>query len=353
VNILIVDDNPTNLHMFRVLVGKFAECIPVPIDAPTAALDWCASNTPDLVLLDYMMPEIDGIEFLLRFRQLPGKADIPVIMVTADHEKEVRHRALEAGANDFLNKPIDKVEFLARVKNMLALRRGQKHLADHAAWLAEEVRKALKDVADREREAIFLLAKAAEYRDPETGAHILRMAHYSRLIGSQLGLPDSELDLLLEAAPMHDIGKVGIPDVILLKPGRLDADEFAIMKQHAEIGRKILQGHTSSNQMLRMAAGIAITHHEKFDGSGYPYGLSGADIPLVGRIVAVADVFDALTSARPYKRAWPLEDAKRFLVENSGSHFDPVCVTAFLDCWDDAMAIRARFRDEEAESGGH
>jgi putative two-component system response regulator len=346
-NVLIVDDNQTNLQMFKILVSRFEGCIPLPYDVPANALAWCAENTPDLILLDYMMPDIDGITFLQRFRALPGMAEIPVIMVTADTEKEVRHRALEAGANDFLNKPIDKTEFLARMKNTLALRRGQKQLANRAAWLAQEVKKALAEVADREREAIFLLAKAAEYRDPETGAHILRMTHYSHLIGTRLGLPEDELDLLLQAAPMHDIGKVGIPDAILLKPGKLDDDEFDIMKRHAAIGWQILQGHSSGNRMLRMAAEIALTHHEKFDGSGYPRSTVGEAIPLVGRIVAVADVFDALTSQRPYKSAWSLDDAAALIRKNAGSHFDPRCVDAFFDAWDDVQEIRARYRDED------
>jgi len=349
-DILIVDDNQTNLHMFRVLVGRFENCTPLPFEVPGEALAWCAGRTPDLVLLDYMMPEIDGITFLQRFRALPGKADIPVIMVTADHEKEVRHRALEAGANDFINKPIDKTEFLARVNNMLALRRSQRHLADRAEWLAAEVKKALAEVANREREAIFLLAKAAEYRDPETGAHILRMANYSRLIAGRLGLPADEIDLLFEAAPMHDIGKVGIPDAVLLKPARLDADELVVMRRHAEIGWEILQGHATGNRMLQMAAEIAIAHHEKFDGSGYPRGLAGTAIPLMGRVVAVADVFDALTSVRPYKQAWSLEQAADFLRQGSGSHFDPACVDAFFACWDDVLEIRERYRDEAPEA---
>ncbi|MCX8085782.1 MAG: response regulator [Rhodocyclaceae bacterium] len=346
-NVLIVDDNPTNLAMFKMLVGRFEECTPLPFAAPAEALAWCETNTPDLVLLDYMMPELDGLMFLKRFRALPGMNEVPVIMVTADIEKDVRHRALEAGAHDFLTKPVDKTEFLARMRNTLALRKSQKQLANRAAWLAEEVKKALAEVAQREREAIFLLAKAAEYRDPETGAHILRMAHYSRLIGERLGLAEEELDLLLEAAPMHDIGKVGIPDAILLKPGRLDEREFAIMKRHAEIGWKILASHGSGNRLLAMAAEIAHAHHEKFDGSGYPQGLAGAAIPLAGRIVAVADVFDALTSPRPYKRAWSLEEATAFLREQSGKHFDPACVEAFFAVWERVLEIRERFQDAE------
>jgi len=347
-NVLIIDDNDINLLMLKTLVSRSEGCTPLPFKYPSEALAWCAANDPDLLLLDYMMPDLDGITFLERFSALPGMHEVPVIMVTADHEREVRHRALEAGANDFLNKPIDRIEFLARLKNTLALRRSQKQLANRAEWLAEEVRKALADVTARERESIFLLTKAAEYRDPETGAHILRMAHYSRLIGARLGLPEDELDLLLEAAPMHDIGKVGIPDLILLKPGKLDDAEFAVMKRHAEIGWEILQGHSAGNRMLHMAAEIALSHHEKFDGSGYPRGLKGEAIPLIGRIVAVADVFDALTSARPYKPAWEIERAAAFVRDNAGSHFDPACVDAFFAAWDAVMEVRGRYQDSEA-----
>jgi putative two-component system response regulator len=345
-NVLIVDDNQTNLLMFKTLVSRFDDCRPHTFAVPTEALAWCGANVVDLVLLDYMMPEMDGITFLEHFRNLPGMREVPVVVVTADHEKEVRHRALEAGANDFLTKPIDKTEFMARMKNTLALRRSERALANRAEWLAGEVRKALAVVEAREREAIFLLAKAAEYRDPETGAHILRMAHYSRLIGQHLGMAAEELDLLLAAAPMHDVGKVGIPDAILLKPGRLDDVEFAVMKQHALIGWKILQSHSMGNRVLEMAAEIALAHHEKFDGSGYPNGARGEAIPLVGRIVAVADVFDALTSARPYKKAWSVDEAAAFIRQNAGLHFDPGCADAFFGVWEEVLAVREQHQDE-------
>lgn len=344
--VLIVDDNPTNLLMFKTLVARFEDCEPLTFAVPAEALDWCANNGPDLILLDYMMPEIDGITFLARFRAIPGMGEVPVIMVTADHEKDVRHRALESGANDFLTKPIDKTEFMARMRNTLALRRSERALANRAEWLAQEVKKALSVVEAREREAIFLLAKAAEYRDPETGAHILRMSHYSRLIGEKMGMSMEELDLLLAAAPMHDVGKVGIPDAILLKPGKLDDLEFTVMKQHARIGWTILQGHSAGNRILEMAAEIALAHHEKFDGSGYPNGVAGKEIPLVGRIVAVADVFDALTSVRPYKRAWPVDEAAAFIRQSAGQHFDPNCVNAFSAAWGEILEIRAQHQDD-------
>lgn len=345
-NVLVVDDGQINLTLFSALLNKMESVTPVAFLNPLFALEWCAENDPDLVLLDYMMPEIDGIEFLTRFRSLKGKENIPVIMVTAVTEKDVRHMGLEASANDFLNKPVDKVEFQARVKNMLALRKAQVQLQNRAEWLAEEVRKATEELVASEHELIFRLSKAAEYRDPETGAHILRMSNYSKLIARNLGLSEAEQELLLTAAPMHDIGKIGIPDQILLKPGRLDDNELKIMRKHAEYGAALLQNSTTL--LTQTAEIVAASHHEKFDGSGYPKGLKGDEIPLYGRIVAVADVFDALTSVRPYKKAWPIEDAKQYVIENSGTHFDPKCVEAFLADWDEVLAINARFQDEHA-----
>jgi response regulator RpfG family c-di-GMP phosphodiesterase len=221
----------------------------------------------------------------------------------------------------------------------------QVKLADRAEWLAGEVAKATREVLARERETVVRLSKAAEYRDPETGAHILRMAHYSELIARGLGLSEADRQLLLEAAPMHDIGKVGITDSILLKPGRLTPDEFEVMKHQAQIGHEILKD--SSSLVLQTGAAIALGHHEKFDGSGYPQGLAGAAIPIFSRIVAVADVFDALTSERPYKKAWSLEQAAEFLKTQSGSHFDPLCVDTFFIHWPQVLEIRRRFKDDD------
>jgi len=266
------------------------------------------------------------------------------LMITANDQKQIRYRALEVGATDFLTKPVDKMEFMARANNMLQLGASRKALADRAQWLAEEVRKATAEIVRRERETVVRLSKAAEYRDPETGAHILRMAHYSELIAKALGLPLAEQELLLEASPMHDIGKVGIADNILLKPGRLTPPEFEIMKQHAAFGYEILRG--SSSRVLQAGAEIARDHHEKYDGSGYPRGLAGEEIPIFSRIVAVADVFDALTSERPYKKAWTLERAADHIKANSGAHFDPNCVDAFFSHWTDVLEIRERYKDE-------
>ncbi len=350
-NVIVVDDTPINVTLLSHLVGRLDDSVALGFTVPQEGLAWCVGQVPDLLIVDYMMPEMDGIEFVRRFRACPGREDIPVLMVTANDQIEVRHQALEAGANDFLTKPIDKAEFMARARNMLSLRRSQRKLADHAAWLAEEVKKATAEILARERETIIRLSKAADSRDPETGAHILRMSHYSKLIAARLGLPEADQETLLEAAPMHDIGKVGIPDNILLKPGRLDPGEFEIMKRHAILGYDILNGSQSS--MLQAAAQIALSHHEKYDGSGYPYGLKADAIPVFARICSVADVFDALTSERPYKKAWEDERAIALLREGAGSHFDPACVQAFLADWDEVMVIRERFKDDEAEKSAH
>lgn len=345
-NIVIVDDDQDSVSLLLQMLGSLEGCSTVCFTDPNEGLEWCARSEPDLVILDYAMPDMDGIEFLRRFRALTGKGETPLLMVTVVHEKSVRYQALEMGATDFLTKPVDSIELVARVKNMLALRRSHTQLSDLAGWLAEEVAKVTGEIVSREREIIIRLSKAAEYRDPETGAHVLRMAHYSRLIAKNLGLTRQDQDVLLEAAPMHDIGKVGIPDYILLKPGPLNPMEISIMRQHAEIGYEILKG--SESLTLNVAAQIALTHHEKYDGSGYPYGLKGDEIPIYGRIVALTDVFDALLSQRPYKEAWGVERVAETMRAGSGNHFDPVCVDALFNDWNAVQAIMQIFRNEES-----
>ncbi len=343
--VLIIDDNDINLTLAQALVQRLGDCLSVTFDHPVEALDWCRDHEADLVIVDYMMPDLDGLQFIAAFRKLPGREDIPILMVTANDQRDIRYEALEGGANDFLNKPIDRVEFSARARNMLALRTSRKYLADHARHLEALVEERTAAIREREKELIVRISRAAEFRDPETGAHIQRMAHYSHLIARRLALSQAECKLILEAAPMHDVGKIGIPDYILLKPGRLTPEEFEIMKGHARLGFELLSG--SGSAVLQAGAEIACSHHEKFDGSGYPAGLVGDAIPLFGRIVAVADVFDALTSERPYKKAWTLEAAAAFLRDGGGKHFDPACVEAFIASWDEALAIHARFRDDQ------
>lgn len=346
--VLIVDDAEINLILFDALIRRIGDCEPIKFANAPEGLAWAQTHDLDLVIVDYMMPELHGIDFINQLRATKDKEDVPVLMITANDQKQIRYRALDAGATDFLTKPVDKVEFMARVNNMLQLGASRKALANRATWLAEEVRKATFEIVQRERETVLRLSKAAEYRDPETGAHILRMAHYSELIAKGLGLPKEQQELLLEAAPMHDIGKVGIADHILLKPGRLTPDEFEIMKQHANFGYEILKG--SSSRVLQAGAEIARAHHEKFDGSGYPNGLAGEHIPIFSRIVAVADVFDALTSERPYKKAWSLERAAEHIKAGINTHFDPECVNTLFGHWESALEIRQRFSDDVVHS---
>lgn len=339
--VLVIDDDQINLDLFCLMLSMLDIAPPVPFRNAKAALDWCASHTPDLVVVDYLMPDLDGLAFLRRFRSLPGMHEVPVVMVTGATEVAVRHEALRLSANDFLTKPVNGVEFNVRIGNLLALQQARKLLAQRAETLAEAVRKATADIVAREHEAIHRLSRAAEYRDADTGYHLSRMAAYSRLIAVQLGLPESECDLICDSAPMHDIGKVGIADAVLLKPGPLSDEERAIMQRHPQIGADILAG--SESPLLQAGAVIAISHHERYDGGGYPHGLAGEAIPLYGRIIAVADVFDALTNARPYKPAWPLERVIDYMHGQKGKHFDPACVDALLRDMNAIQVIRQRF----------
>ena len=342
-NIAIIDDTPLNLVLMEKLVCHLDGCTPHSFAAPEPGLHWCLENEPDLIVVDYMMPGIDGIEFIRRVRGRHDRDDVPILMVTANHEKRTRYDALSAGANDFLTKPIDKHEFEPRVGNMLKLRQAHLDTRHRAEDLAREVQLATAEIWSRERETITRLARAAEFRDPETGAHIQRMARLSALIAQRLGLGVERTSDILLAAPMHDVGKLGIPDHILLKPGRLTPDELARMRMHTTIGHDILKD--SASRVVQLGASIALSHHEKFDGSGYPYGLAGDQIPIEGRIVAVADVFDAITSERPYKKAWPLSEALDLLRSGRGSHFDPACVDVFFASLDAVQQILRQYGD--------
>lgn len=345
--VLIVDDAPVNLALFEALVKRLGGCEVSPFSHALEALAWLDHHEVDLIVVDYMMPQLNGVDFIQAVRSRAGLETVPILMVTANDQKEVRYRALRAGASDFLTKPVDRVEFEARATNLLSLGDARRQLADRTTWLAEEVKKATAQVVQREHETVIRLSRAAEYRDPETGAHILRMAHYSHLIAQGLGLSQADQDLILVAAPLHDIGKVGVADAILLKPGRLTPEEFEIMKQHTVFGYEILRD--SNSDILQAGASIALGHHEKFDGQGYPNRLKGEEIPIFSRIVAVADVFDALTSARPYKAAWSLDEASKWIRSQSGSHFDPACVAIFIERWDEVLRIRERFNDEDED----
>jgi len=329
---LIVDDSPTNTRLLQQLVSMVDGCETTVFTDPLLVLETLPRSDYDIALIDYMMPGLDGIGLIGRIRQMPHLADIPLVMVTTSDERAVRHMALNAGATDFLTKPIDPIELRSRVRNLLALRGAQKQLQARNQLLAQ-------DLAAREGEIVLCLSRAAEYRDPETGAHILRMAKYCRVIGEALGLDALSCTTLYLAAQMHDIGKIGVSDGILLKSGGYTPEERRIMEMHTVYGHRILQG--SNSELIRMASEIARSHHERWDGTGYPDGLGGESIPLGSRIAAVADVFDALTSVRPYKPAWSADKARQYLADNSGSQFDPACVTAFVSRWPEVLAIHS------------
>ncbi|MGD2083626.1 MAG: response regulator, partial [Chromatiales bacterium] len=310
--VIIIDDQSVSRMILAELIRSIGQEISVEaFSDPVAALDWTRSNGADLVLTDFKMPHMDGVEFTQWLRQIPACSDVPVVVITCVDDKAVRYRALEAGATDFLSKPIDHYECRARCRNLLKMRRQQSIIRDRAHWLEGEIRATTRALELREKETLYRLARAGEYRDADTGNHVVRMARYARLVADRLGLEAARGEILEHAAPMHDIGKIGIPDRILLKADRLAADEWEIMKTHTLIGYEILRD--SPSHFLRAGAVIALGHHERYDGSGYPQGLKGELIPLEARIVAVADVFDALCSVRPYKDAWRPEHALEYL----------------------------------------
>lgn len=342
--VMIVDDRGTARSLLEGLARSIEPGLRVESFAePQTALDRAAQSTPDLIISDYRMPGMDGVEFTRRLRAMPRLEEVPIVIVTVVEDRQIRYQALESGATDFLTRPIDPQECRARCRNLLTLRRSQKIVSDRAKWLEDQVMQATRDVRIRERETLLRLAKAGEYRDEGTGNHIIRMAKYARLIASELKLSAMECDEIESSAPMHDIGKIGIPDQILLKPGPLNDEELCIMRRHAEIGYQILAD--SPSRYLQMGAVIALGHHEKFNGAGYPNGLAGEAIPLPARIVAVGDVFDALTTVRPYKQAWPMQKALDYLKTEMGGHFDPDCVRAFLVRLDEVAQIMKEYGD--------
>ena len=346
--ILAVDDEPHNILLLSRYLKHMGHDVAGAENA-IVALDML-DRSFDLILSDVMMPEMNGFEFVRTIRSNPEFDDIPIVMVTTLAEKEDRLKAVEAGANDFITKPVDPLELQVRVNSMLRQKSQRDEILHYETELSSLVeartlalQKALREVKKSHEDTIIHLSAAAEYKDEETGAHIVRMSGYSAVIAEALGLDEEEVDLIRKSSPMHDLGKIGIPDHILLKPGKLDQDEWEVMKTHAGIGAEILGAGASD--YVNMGSIIALSHHEKWDGSGYPSGLSGEDIPLVGRICAVADVFDALTSKRPYKDAFSVERALEIMEQGRGSHFDPKVLDAFLENMDSVLKIKEKHAD--------
>ncbi|TGD95944.1 HD-GYP domain-containing protein [Methylobacterium nonmethylotrophicum] len=346
-DVLVVDDSRTALARLKRLLEQDRQVTAAIFRDPLPALDEARMRAFDLVLVDYTMPGMDGVAFVRQLRAIQHYAQVPIVMITSEVSDTVRLAALDAGATDFLDKRLGRVEMTVRLRNLVRLASAVRRLDDQAAQLAGEVEKAVRTLREREAEIIFRLSLAVEYRDNDTGDHTWRVARYSQIMAEALGLDPDLCRRVYLAAPLHDVGKVAIPDGVLLKPGRLDDEEFALIRTHAAIGKRILGG--SSCALIGLAAEIAEAHHERWDGGGYPLGLSGEAIPLAARIVAVADVFDALTTERPYKAAMPLDEARASIEAESGRHFDPACVTAFLSRWPDIVAVGAtasgRLRD--------
>jgi len=342
--VVIVDDQSTGRMILEKIILQIADDITViDFSDPREALNWLKDNQADLIVTDYRMPGLNGIEFIEAVRNTATGEHIPIMMITVVSEKKVRHEALEAGATAFLNRPIDQIECRTSCRNLLKLHKQHVIIQNRADWLAEQVHLATEQILQREQETILRLAKAGEYRDEETGNHVIRMAKYAKEIAKEIGLNENECNDLEHAAQMHDIGKIGIPDRVLLKEGKFIPEEWEIMQTHTTIGYEILSG--SQSKYMQMGAIIALNHHERFNGEGYPNQLTGSQIPLIARIVSVADVFDALMSVRPYKKAWPLEDAIDFLKKQSGTQFDPRCVDAFLKRLDNIIAINREYPD--------
>jgi len=343
--ILAVDDEPINLKLLEKILNGQGYTNVTLIDDSREVLAQYSMQRPDLILLDINMPYMDGFDVLSQLKALNDPLLPPIVILTAQHGRDYLMRALEEGVSDYIGKPFDRVELLMRVRNQLDLHLAHRLMYDQKNTLEELVRARTEDLRKTQLEVVRRLGRAAEYRDNETGLHIIRMSQFSSLLASRLGWDEASCELMLHASPMHDIGKIGIPDNILLKPGKLDPQEWEIMRTHTTIGATILEG--SSSVLLEMAREIALSHHEKWDGSGYPVGLKGEAIPQAGRIVAVADVFDALTSERPYKNAWTVDDAISYMKKCSGSHFDPEVIAQLDYCMAEILQIRDNNKEPE------
>jgi putative two-component system response regulator len=363
--IMIIDDEQLVIKVVRRFLQSEGYENFVTLTQSTGAVERMEQEQPDVVLLDVMMPEISGLDILRERRRIPSLQLTPFIILSGSQDLEVKQEALEHGATDFLGKPVEKIELTLRVKNSLLLKQQYKDLEDHAHELEQEVQERTRQL-ERSREQILqCLARAAEYRDNETGRHVVRVGKYARVVAERLGLPKEFCGQIELAAQLHDLGKIGIPDSILLNPGKLSEEEFAVMKRHCEIGREILDPFAADEMeelrqnktdparlpsnirspLLVLAAKIAQTHHEKWDGTGYPLGLKGEQIPIEGRITSVSDVYDALCSVRPYKEGFSVEQALRIMLAERGTRFDPKVLDAFVDQIPRIEKIRKAYSD--------
>jgi putative two-component system response regulator len=347
VRVLVIDDDAASLKLVERILGMSGFPPPTLVADARTLPQVCAEQVFDVVLLDLEMPQVDGWQAMELLATCYGDDAPPVIVLTAEARRSVQVKALSLGACDFLAKPFDVGELLVRIRKHAGAHQARRMLHEQKGELESMVQQRTHEVRQSRLEVVQLLGRAAEFRDNETGAHILRMSHVSALLAERMGWSAADCELMLNASPLHDIGKIAIPDSILLKPGPLTAEERACMETHTLKGAAILRA--SGNDLISLAAEVALSHHEKWDGSGYPHALKAKAIPESARIVAVADVFDALTSKRPYKPAWPVERAVDYIGQQSGLAFDPVVVEAFGASIDDALEIRQQFSDESVD----
>ena len=340
--VLLVDDEPSNLRLLQMLLNAegYATLL---AENGAEALALTAKQKPDIILLDIMMPEMNGFEVARQLKANPDTSNIPIIMVTALNDRGSRLKALEMGAEEFLIKPIDRAELSIRVKNLLRLKEYADFLADHNLRLESQVAVRTGQLSESYREAIYIMTSAAELKDEDTGLHVIRISYFCRVLAENLGMDTEFVDRITYASPMHDIGKIGIPDHILLKPGSFLPEEWAIMKTHPELGENILS--RGGSPYLRMGAEIALNHHERWDGGGYPGGKRGEEIPLSARMMNIADQYDALRAKRPYKPAFDHDKAMQTITEGDGRtlpcHFDPMVLAAFNACAETFRGIYA------------
>lgn len=336
--IFIVDDDSVSRMLLSKTINNMGAGITVKsFQSARAALAAIETNPPDLIITDFKMPHMDGTEFTKRIRRLHHCKDIPIMMITVINDKQVLHEALRNGVTEFINKPFDNKECEARCLNLLKLGKSQTKLKRRSFQLEKKVSETTDEILIREKETLLRLTKACEFKDCITGEHLLRIGRLSKIIALELGFEEASAEILETASPLHDIGKLAIPDNILMKKGKLTEEEFAVMKTHTTIGYEILKD--SPSPYLHTGALIALNHHEKYDGSGYPNNLPGKNIPIEARIVAVADVFDSLSNHRPYKKAWSIKDTVEYIKEQQGKHLDPECVKALISKIDEIKKL--------------
>ncbi len=335
--VLVIDDNPANVRLLEKILQINGISNVMTLTDSRQAMHIYNEYQPDLLLLDLKMPYVDGFEILQSIKEANRPEYLPVIVITAQDDMDNRLKALRLGAQDFIGKPFNNAEVILRVSNFLDIRLHDKDISAKNTELEDAVRDKKQKLHDMQNEMLESLIKAAEFRDQETGNHIVRINKYAYVLAKAMQLTDGEAENIAGAGCMHDIGKIGVPDDILKKPGKLAPSEWDSMKEHTLKGAEILKGGTSD--VMQLAQQIALTHHEKWDGTGYPRGLSGTQIPLAGRIIALVDVFDALVSDRPYKKAWKIEDAAEYIKQQSGTSFDPDVVEAFVKCMPDLIVL--------------